>query len=196
VTDPLSRDLKRIELARRLLSHQVRTQTITRLTGMTRNRLATLRRRLMIGDTDRRRGPPPSSFNVFLRTSHARSEGAAIVSLCRSFDAVPELYCIPAKKHGVDLHAAERLCDAYEAYRACRPATDVELEEVVLLLAGLAQGDIIELVRCKGCKCANLVSRVDGTRSMGHRRLVLSNRCKPPYWLQLQEDASIAKGSR
>ena len=40
----LSKD-ERIEVARRMVCHQARTQTITHYTNLTRNRLATLRRR-------------------------------------------------------------------------------------------------------------------------------------------------------
>jgi hypothetical protein len=87
--DPFSRDLKRIEVAHRMVLYQVRTQTIVDYTSLTRNRLATLRRRWSVTESSRRRGPPPRPMAVFLRTPWARSEAAAIVSLCLVFDALP-----------------------------------------------------------------------------------------------------------
>src|SRR6266404_3113022 len=66
--DPILRESRRATLARRLISHGVRTEMIGRLTGLTRSRLATLRRRLMVADETRLRGPAPS-----LRTHPWRS---------------------------------------------------------------------------------------------------------------------------
>src|ERR1700690_1084874 len=87
--DPCSRYLRRIEVARRMVSHQVRTQTIVDYTNLTRHRLATLRRRWSVAEESRRRGPPPRSISVFLRPPRTRSEAAAIVSLCIALDALP-----------------------------------------------------------------------------------------------------------
>jgi hypothetical protein len=45
----------------------------------------------------------------------------------------------------------ERLCEAFEAYRACFPATALEYEQVLLLVVGLAEGDAIRMGRCGTC---------------------------------------------
>jgi hypothetical protein len=49
----------------RLLSHGARHQTVQEWSGLTRDQLVTLRRRWSITAEDRRRGPSPSSFEVF-----------------------------------------------------------------------------------------------------------------------------------
>ena len=46
--DPILRESRRVTLVRRLISHGVRTEMIGRLTGLTRNRLATVRRRSIV----------------------------------------------------------------------------------------------------------------------------------------------------
>src|SRR5271170_4680399 len=79
--DSFTRELRCFELARRLILHEVRTQTISKLTGLSRSRLATLRHRLMVSEEARHRGPPPRSLDVFLRTSRGRTEGAALAAL-------------------------------------------------------------------------------------------------------------------
>ena len=160
--DPVARELRRSELARRLMSHQVRTRTITHLTGISRDRLETFRQRLQVPADARRRGPPPSSLNVFLRTPLARTEGAALAALCAVFDAhiadrpatVPEqLTC---------LDRGEQLCEIYEAFRACYPHSDVQLEELILLRKSLAKGDVIEIGKCRRCRCLIVINRFDG----------------------------------
>jgi hypothetical protein len=118
--DPILRENRRSEVARRLIAHGVRTRLIMRLTVLTHNRLATVRRRLMVRDKGRRRGPMKSSLSIFLGSPRARAEGAALVSFCAVFG-------IPIERHGVSvpsivsLDFTEQLCETYEAYRACFP---------------------------------------------------------------------------
>ena len=48
--DSVIRELRSLELARRLIFHEVRTVTIGKITGLSRNRLAALRRRLKVAE--------------------------------------------------------------------------------------------------------------------------------------------------
>jgi hypothetical protein len=161
--DPILRENRRSELARRLISHGVRTRNITRLTGLTRNRLATVRRRLMVGDKTRPRGPARSSLEIFLGTPRARSEGAALVCLCAAFE-------IPIDRNAASLPAivslqfTERLCETYEAFRACFPETRIELEELILLRSSIGNGDEVRLGNCRTCKGLILLAPFEGTR--------------------------------
>ena len=160
--DPILRESRRSAIVRRLISHGVRTKLITRLTGVTRSRQATLRRRLMVRDQARRRGPTKSSLELFLGTPKARAEAAALASLFVLND-------IPVEPHGsyIPKHASfdfsERLCEVYEAYRALFPGTEIELEELILLRRALASADDMALSRCRVCKCLILVNRFDAT---------------------------------
>jgi hypothetical protein len=163
--DPFSRDLRRIEVARRLVFHQVRTQTIVEYTSLTRNRLATLRRRWCVAENSRRRGPPPRSIAVFLRTPWARSEAAAIISLCMAFDALPHQLSKDRAKHP-PLVIADRLCEAFEAFRTWIPQSKIDFEELLLLATELASGDLIRLSTCRECKSVVLILRYEKSTSI------------------------------
>lgn len=170
--DPIMRENRRAAIVRRQISHGVRTKVITRLTGVTRNRQATLRRRLMVRDKARRRGPTKSSLELFLGSHKARAEAAALVALSTlaEIPVDPRGLCIP-KYASFDF--SERLCEIYEAYRALFPNTEIELEELILLRSALSSGTEMELARCRVCKCLILVNRFEGaTRAC--------SQCEPP----------------
>ncbi len=156
--DAVMRELRRFELARRLIFHQVRTQTISELTRLSRNRLATLRRRLMVPEDARHRGPPPRSLDVFLRTSRGRTEGAALAALFPLFKSPTAIKPLTALDEG------EQLCDIYDAYLGCYPQSNVQFEELMLLKKSLAKGNLIELGVCRLCKALIMNNRSDRNR--------------------------------
>jgi hypothetical protein len=162
--DPFCRDRMRIEVARRMVCHQARTQTITHYTNLTRNRLATLRRRWSVSQETRRRGPPPRSIAIFLRTPRARSEAAALATMCINFDALPIRLLTGAAEARPPLILADRLCETYEAYRACVPDSKIEFEEMLLLAQELANGDLVKLSICKGCNAAIVLLTCEAPR--------------------------------
>jgi hypothetical protein len=165
----LQRENRRVALGRRLLSHGVRTKIIGFLTGLTRNRLETLRRRLGVPGRTRRRGPTPTSLKRFLQEPVERSEGAAFEAICAAFGLPAlerELALLPASF--ISLDYGERLCESYEAYRACHPRTQVALEELIMLRDRLAKADKVELGKCRSCKCLMLVDRYNGGRNCWH----------------------------
>lgn len=165
--DPILRENRRAELARRLILHGVRTQIVVRLTGLTRSRLTTVRRRLMVGNEARVRGPTRNPMNVFLSSHRARSEGAALVSLLSRFD--PPLYERSSPAFGnAAVALGEQLCDVYEAYRACYPRTQVQLEELILFRNLLAKNDVIQLAYCRRCKCLILLARLETRWECSH----------------------------
>ena len=158
--DPVARELRRTELAKRLISHEVRTKTITYLSGLSRNRQETLRRRLGVPDEDRRRGQARHSLKVFLADPAEKTEGAALAGLCVIFNLAvgPHEAVVPEMLETLGL--GERLCDIYEAYGACFPGTELKLEELMLLRTRLAKGDAMELGKCRRCRCLILVNRL------------------------------------
>jgi Flagellar transcriptional activator (FlhC) len=156
--DSVLRELRCFELARRLIFHEVRTQTISKLTGLSRSRLTTLRRRLVVSDETRRRGPPPRSIDAFLRTSRGRTEGAALAALLPLFKNPLSL-----KSHS-PLEEGEQACEIYDAYLAYYPRSTVRFEELMLLKRSLAKGDLIELGHCRLCKCLIVNHRYDRAR--------------------------------
>lgn len=158
--DPVAREHRRAELAKRLISHEVRTKTITHLTGLSRNRLATLRRRLGVPDEDRRRGPARYSLKVFLADAAAKTEGAALAALCVISNVPIGPYEAVAREALDGLAFGERLCEVFEAYGACFPGTELKFEELMLLRNRLSKGDAMELGKCRRCRCLILVNRL------------------------------------
>jgi hypothetical protein len=55
------------------------------------------------------------------------------------------------------LELGERLCDVFEAYLACFPKTELELEHLVLIARGLEKGDVIGLSTCATCEAVVVV---------------------------------------
>jgi hypothetical protein len=156
--DSVIRELRSFELARRLIFHEVRTQTISKLTGLSRNRLETLRRRLMVSEDARRRGPPPRSLDVFLRTSRGRTEAAALAALFPLFKRPTSI------KTSTSLDDGEQACDIYDAYLAYYPQSNVRFEELILLKRSLAKGELVELGLCRVCKGLIIHNRIDPSR--------------------------------
>jgi hypothetical protein len=162
--DAVVRENRRSGLARRLISHGVRTRTISGLTGLSRSRLATLRRRLMVPEDSRRRGPPRSSLDVFLRNPRARTEGAALAALCAVFNSPIAGFPAGVPEQLTALDRCEQLCEIYEAYRACYPRSQVQLEEMILLRKSLADAYVIELGKCRRCRALILIHRFDASQ--------------------------------
>ena len=156
--DSVAREIRCFELARRLIFHEVRTQTISKLTGLSRNRLATLRHRLKVAEDARHRGPPPRSLDVFLRTSRGRTEGAAIAALFPLFKGPTSI------KPSTSLDEGEQACDIYDAYLAYYPQSNVRFEELLLIKRSLAKGDLLELRLCRICKGLIMNNRCDRSR--------------------------------
>lgn len=155
------RDQRRYGLARRLIGHEVRTRTISKMTALSRHQLAALRRRWGIGEESRHRGPPPSSTETFTHSARARTEGALLAVYCRIHNLIPSR---EAAAGVLSLEFGERLCQAYEAYRACVPDATVEFEELLSLVLGLAKGDVIGLSRCSECQATILIDRLSRRR--------------------------------
>jgi hypothetical protein len=158
--DRIGRDLRRYQLAMRLVAHEARTGTICDWTGLTRERLKTLRREWGIPMETRHRGPSPTSVSVFFRSPRVRSEASLLAMLCRMMGAVSSTRMPDAARLLPSLDRGERLCDAFEAFRVCLPESPIEFEQVVLLALALAQGDALELGHCRNCDAVMLVDRL------------------------------------
>lgn len=155
--DPVLRDCRRHELAQRLITHQARTQTITALTNLSRHQLAQLRHRSCIPDATRHRGPSPSSLARFMHSPRARGEGAALAAFCRAYHVLPAK---ALRRSRLTLEFGERLCAAYEAYRACFPQADITIEELLTLVLGISDDREIRLGCCALCGSTVLVDRL------------------------------------
>ncbi len=154
--DPDDRDLRRRQLAKRLISHQARTQTVTEFTGFSRNHLETLRRRWGVATRERHRGPSPTSFAEFFRNARTQQAATAAAVLFNLLDAGrgPSSGVSPGS---AKLVSGEQLCYVYEALQACFPHLELEFEHMVLLANGLSRAEVLRLGHCAQCGSALLV---------------------------------------
>jgi len=160
-SDPVLRDCRRHQLALRLMAHQARTQTITALTNLSRHQLAQLRQRCRIPEATRHRGPSPRSLNRFTHSPRARSEGAALAAFCRAYRVLPAQTSGRTVRHNrMTLEFGERLCATYEAYLACFPQSDVEIEELLSLVLGISENGEISLGCCPLCSGTVLIDHL------------------------------------
>lgn len=164
-TESAMRDSRRYQLALRLLAYQARTQTISAMTSLSRHQQERLRWRWRIPETTRRRGPSPSSLDRFTHSPRARAEGASLAAFCRYYELLPltNVEGVPRRKL-LTLEVGERLCDTYEAYRACLPRSDLEIEELLSLALGIAENDVIGLGRCDSCSGTVIIDRLAPNR--------------------------------
>ena len=149
--DRIGRELRRHQLALRMIAHRARRRTICNFTGLTRERIKTLRREWQVTSKGRRRGPSPSSLSAFFRSARMRSEASVIALFCKIQGAVPTERILKAARYFPTLERGERLCDVYEAYRTYFPESEVNFELIVLLAIGLAEPHALELKVCATC---------------------------------------------
>jgi hypothetical protein len=153
--EPVDRELRRRQLAKRLVVHQARTQTIFALTGLSKHQLATLRQRWRVTQEMRHRGPAPRSFAVFWSTLRLRSEAASLAVFWRVLGSMGAADVSNHIKFSA-VEFGERLCDVFEIYLACFPQSELELEHLALLARGLDQGDAIAISNCTRCEAVIL----------------------------------------
>jgi hypothetical protein len=153
VEDRIGRELRRHQLALRMIAHRARRQTICNFAGLTREKIKTLRREWQVDSSGRRRGPSPSLLAAFFRSARMRSEASVIALFCKIHGAVPTEKILEAARYYPNLERGERLCDVYEAYRTYFPESEVNFELIVLLALGMAEPHSLDLRRCGTCRC-------------------------------------------
>lgn len=155
--DRFDRELRRRELARRLVAHHARTQTISELTALTHHQQSTLRQRWRVTQETRHRGPSPTSFSVLLSSMRTRSEASALTVLCRLLNAIPPSHRKSKRKTPSAIEVGERLCDVFEIYSAYLPHSNFEFDHLMLLAQGLARSEVIAIGNCTICRATILI---------------------------------------
>lgn len=164
--EQIDRELRRRQLAKRLTAHQARTKTICAMTTLTRHQLTTLRRRWNVPQKERYRGPAPTSFTSFTRTLRGQTEGAALYALCRILGAMANGRGASGDKRFASVEAGERLCDVVEVCRVCFPRLEVDFEQVMMLAAGVINGDRVTITNCTNCSALILTERLSSRRRL------------------------------
>lgn len=168
-----SRDLRRHDLALRMLRHELRTAAIIAWTGLSETRIRGLYRSY-IPETAvaalRPRGPPPTSVQFLLRSKILNAEAAGLAGVCYAVGVLPLTPLGDAARELPSLAAGERLCYAFELYQQLIPKPRITLEQLVLLISVLARGEEVALVHCTACDGATLVT-------LGHKQRHLCAHC-------------------
>jgi hypothetical protein len=152
--DRYSRERARMELALRFLRHEARTQTIRTWTGLTDDRIRNLYRSYMSHAArfvPRHRGKSPHQVAYFTRSLRMQWETAQLASLFSLMNVVPAQSGIEAAGSLPGVLRGEKLCYAFEIYRATIPSAQISFEHAVFLATALARGDQLRLGGCSGC---------------------------------------------
>ena len=160
--DRYNRDRQRLELALRFLRHEARTKTIRTWTGLTDDRIRKLYRSYMSGavrHVPRHRGKSPHQIAFFTRSVRLQQETAALASLLSLHGVMP---IQSGEESGKSLPCVTRgalLCQAFEAYRAFIPSSQISFEHAVFLATALACGDQLRFDGCTDCGSLVVVER-------------------------------------
>jgi hypothetical protein len=159
-----ARDLRRYNLALRLIALEARTQTICTWTGLSDERIRNLCHSYAKSERAvRHRGPSPNRAGIFLRSIRMRNEGAALGGLFRMLDVAPTEAMSNARRDLPSVARGERLCNAYDLYRRIVIDTSITIEHAVMLAMAISQTGELLLTTCQ-CGCAILIDRFGSMR--------------------------------
>jgi len=180
--DRYARDLRSLNLAHRMIGHEVRTRWIRAWTGLSANRIRNLFRSY---DKDlhrviRHRGPSPTQLAAFVQSPALRAEASAVGGLACALGAIPASNTPHSRRDGAQLEAHERLVDVFDLFHQLAPQSQFRMDQFIPLVTALAAGEELQLSHCTNCHSALLIDPL-GT----DRRLCLA--C---------EEDSLKKGRR
>lgn len=164
--DRYSRDLRRIQLAHRLIHHEVRTYWIRAFTHLTEGRIRNLLRSygLVPEGVQRHRGSPPRLYTRFMVPAN-HSEASALAGLAAVWRLVPEEPVQNAWRTLPNLEFGEHLCKAFELFRVIVPGGVLNLDRFVLLVMALAERQLT-LDHCSQCHGRILLDPIAAKRRL------------------------------
>jgi hypothetical protein len=157
--DRYARDLQRLNLAKRLIELEVRTQWICDWTGLSDNRVRNLFHSYdeREGRVRRHRGPSPTALVSFLRSPPLRSEASAIGGLAFALGIIPAASNPHSPRDASDLETRERWVDAFELYQKIVPRSILKMDQFITLANALADREDLQLGHCGNCHGALVV---------------------------------------
>lgn len=149
------RDVRKYNLAMRLIHHEARTGTIRNWTGLSRRCIRNLFRSYVHGQTEgcatRHRGPSPHMVDLLLQSAQMRANIALLASILCLMKLIP----MPSPQNvrrEPNVSRGEQLCTAFEMFRELAPDSTITLEHALLLMATLIQGRELGLGKCVNCE--------------------------------------------
>lgn len=152
--DRYTRDRLSLDLALRFLRHEARTQTIRTWTGLTDDRIRNLYHSYLSGGArfvPRHRGKSPHQVAFFTRSVRIQWETAQLASLLSLLGVVPPQAGMHSASALPGVWRGEKLCCAFEIYRASIAEPQISFEHAVFLATSLARGDQLRLGGCGSC---------------------------------------------
>jgi hypothetical protein len=162
--DRYTRDLRRIQLAHRLIRHEVRTYWIRAFTRFTEGRIRNLLRSygLASDGLHRYRGSPPRLYTR-LTVPKNHSEASALAGIAFVWHLVPEEQVPNAWRTLPSLDSGETLCDAFELCRLMIPGATLNLDRFILLVMALAERQLT-VGHCSHCRALILLDPLGAKR--------------------------------
>ncbi len=146
-----------LDLALRLLAHEVHTHTISEWTGLTPHHVRQLSRSYANGKWKRHRGRIPSKLEPIVRSPLRRYEATVWAGICCGMHVLPSKSLKDPVHELPNLVRGHLLCDAFERFRQLVPWSRLTLDQAILIIQAVAKGQEIWLATCPGCGTASLV---------------------------------------
>ncbi len=164
--DRYARDLRRIELAHRLIRHEVRTYWIRAFTQQTDDRVRNLL--CSYGDElkrpPRHRGTPPYNPQKLVNPER-HSEASALAGIVILWRLIPPERVPKARETLPCVELGEQLCKAFELFRIVVPGCTMTMDRLILLTMALAERQLT-LGHCRECNAAILLDPTDIAREL------------------------------
>lgn len=166
--DRYARDLRRLNLAQRLIREEVRTRWIRAWTELSDNRIRNLYRSYAkaFGTVRRRRGPNPMQLSAFLTSPSLRAEASAIGGLALACGAIPQTSKSRTARERPHLETHERVVDVFELFHQIVPASRFKMEQFIPLIGALAEAEDLRIGHCSNCHGALLVDPLGANRRL------------------------------
>jgi Flagellar transcriptional activator (FlhC) len=155
-----TRDLRRYQLAWRFIVLGARTRTAQRWSGLSMYRVRTLYEAYAGGAESAPRGVAPHQVSFFWRSAQLRSEAAVLAGFLMVYGVLPPETGPKAAAALESVERGERLCRAYEEFRACWAESQSTLEHAILLAGELVRDVEVGLARCTDCGVLILADRL------------------------------------
>jgi len=152
-----SRDLKKHDLALRMIGHEARTCTIRLCTGLTDDRIRKLYRTYISANPAtpgirRRRGKSPRQIAFFTRSTFTQFEASLLAGVFAALGLLE--HCRGNSPADRNLEIATLFCDAFEAYLQFWGSSRLSFEHAWFLLWVLANGEDLKVDQCPRCSGA------------------------------------------
>jgi hypothetical protein len=190
--DRYARDLRRIQLAHRLIRHEVRTYWICAFTQQTIDRVRNLLRSYEddLAGLKRHRGAPPHSCSKLV-TPALHSEASALAGIVLLWRLIPAERIVNARCTLPSVELGEQLCKAFELFSYVVRDCAMTMDRTILLTLALAERQLT-LKHCRECNAAILIDPTDLPRE----RCLWCQRERPPRAARREVEAAAALAER